>query len=229
MIEVNQVTKKYGRKRVLDEVTFTADKGQITCLVGINGVGKSTILKAVMGLTPISGGQIRIDGRQLEPKLYEKIVFIPDTLTMPPNMTIGEAMLFMKDFYPNWNAQRALELLNFFKLKEQDRIGDLSKGNAAKTNLLLGLALDADYLLMDEPFSGIDIFSREQISNVFTTHLIEDRGVIITTHEIQDIEHLIDKVVLLDQGRVLKEFDAEEVRMREGKSVIDVMREVYTE
>jgi ABC-2 type transport system ATP-binding protein len=227
MIEVNRVSKKYGRKRVLDEVSFTAEKGQITCLIGINGVGKSTVMKAIMGLTPVSSGQIRIDGLPIDKRLYEKVAFIPDTLTMPSYMSIGEAMRFMKDFYPNWNEQRAQELLAFFKLKEQDRIGDLSKGNAAKTNLMLGLSLDADYVLMDEPFSGIDIFSREQISNVFTGHLIEDRGVIITTHEIHDIEHLIDKVVLLDQGRVMKEFNAEDVRLNEGKSVVDVMREVY--
>lgn len=94
-------------------------------------------------------------------------------------------------------------------------------------NMLLGLALDVDYLLMDEPFSGIDIFSREEIANVFTSHLIEDRGVIITTHEINDIEHLIDKVVLIDNGVVLQEFNVEEVREKEGKSVMDVMREVY--
>lgn len=80
---------------------------------------------------------------------------------------------------------------------------------------------------MDEPFSGIDIFSREQITDVFTSHLVEDRGVLITTHEIHDIEHLIDKVVLLDQGRVMKQFYAEEMRSKEGKSVVDVMREVY--
>jgi len=97
----------------------------------------------------------------------------------------------------------------------------------ANWNLLLGLALDVYYVLMDEAFSGIDIFSREQIAEVFTSHLIENRGVIITTHEINDIEHLIDKVVLLDNGVVLKEFDTEEVREEEGKSVIDVMREVY--
>jgi ABC-2 type transport system ATP-binding protein len=92
---------------------------------------------------------------------------------------------------------------------------------------LLGLAMDVNYILMDEPFSGIDIFSREQIADVFTSHLIEDRGVIITTHEINDIEHLIDKAVLIDNGVVLKEFNAEEVRENEGKSVVDVMREVY--
>jgi ABC-2 type transport system ATP-binding protein len=227
MIEVNRVSKKYGRKRVLDEVSFTAEKGQITCLIGINGVGKSTVMKAIMGLTPVSSGHIRIDGLPIDKRLYEKVAFIPDNLTMPSHMSIGEAMRFMKDFYPNWNVQRAQELLAFFKLKEQDRIGDLSKGNSAKTNLLLGLSLDAEYVLMDEPFSGIDIFSRELISNVFTGHLIEDRGVIITTHEIHDIEHLIDKVVLLDQGRVMREFNAEDVRLNEGKSVVDVMREVY--
>lgn len=227
MIEVNRISKKFGRKRVLDEVTFTAEKSQITCLVGINGVGKSTVMKAIMGLTPVGGGQILIDGEPLSKRIYEKVVFIPDTITLPPNFRIGDAMLFMNDFYNNWNEDRAEELLAFFQLKEKDRIGDLSKGNAAKANLLLGLSLDADYILMDEPFSGIDIFSREQITKVFTSHLIEDRGVIITTHEIHDIEHLIDKVVLLDSGRVLREFNAEDIRLQEGKSVVDVMREVY--
>lgn len=227
MIEVMQISKKYGRKIVLDEVSFTAEKGQITCLVGINGVGKSTILKAIMGLTPISGGHIHIDGQPLHHRMYEKMVFIPDTLTMPAHMRIEEAMQFMEDFYTNWNPQRAMDLLSFFKLKTRDRLSDLSKGNAAKVNLLLGLSLNADYLLMDEPFSGIDVFSREQIASAFTNHLIEDRGVIITTHEIHEIEHLTDQFVLLDQGRVVKTFDIEEVRLQEGKSVLDVMKEVY--
>lgn len=227
MIEVDQLVKRYGRKNVLDKVTFTAEKGQITCLIGINGVGKSTIMKAIMGLTPIQGGEIRVDGQPLTTKTYEKVVFIPDTLTMPSHMRIREAMQFMKDFYVNWNESRAEELMTFFKLKPEERLSSLSKGNSAKANLLLGLSLDADYLLMDEPFSGIDMFSREQITGVFTSHLMEDRGVLITTHEIQDIEHLIDKVVLLDQGQVRKQFYPEEMRTKEGKSVVDVMREVY--
>ncbi|MFZ0446784.1 MAG: ABC transporter ATP-binding protein, partial [Bacillus sp. (in: firmicutes)] len=153
--------------------------------------------------------------------------FIPDTITMLPQMKIRDAFTFMADYYDCWNGERASELLQFFKLKESERISDLSKGNTAKVNLLLGLAMDVDYILMDEPFSGIDIFSREQIADVFTSHLIEERGVIITTHEINDIEHLIDKAVLIDNGVVLKEFNTEEVRENEGKSVVDVMREVY--
>ena len=90
MIEVKQVKKKFGRKNALSGITFTAEKGQITCLIGINGVGKSTILKAIMGLTPINSGQILIDGEPMNKRLYERVTFIPDTITMQPSMTIGE-------------------------------------------------------------------------------------------------------------------------------------------
>jgi ABC-2 type transport system ATP-binding protein len=227
MIEVKDITKKFGRKKVLNGVSFTANKGEITCLIGINGVGKTTVLNAIMNLTPINSGEILIDGNKINKDSYEKITFIPDAITMLPSMKIADAMTFMADFYNAWNQTRADELLSFFKLDANERISSLSKGNTAKVNMLLGLALDVDYLLMDEPFSGIDIFSREQIAEVFTSHLVEDRGVIITTHEINDIEHLIDKAVLLNDGVVLREFNAEEVRETEGKSIIDVMREVY--
>jgi len=227
MIEVKNVVKKFGRKKVLDGISFTANKGEITCLIGINGVGKSTTLKAIMGLTPIQGGEILIDEQKIQPSMYEKITFIPDTLTMLPQMTVQDGMTFMSDFHTTWNQVRANELCQFFRLDPSSRLSELSKGNAAKANLMFGLALDVDYILMDEPFSGIDIFSREQIANVFTSHLIEDRGVIITTHEISDIEHLIDKVILLDNWKVIRDFNTEEVRFEEGKSVTDVMREVY--
>lgn len=227
MIEINNITKKFGFKQVLKGVSFTANKGEITCLIGVNGVGKTTILNAIMALTPINSGEILIDGGPIQKESYEKITFIPDAITMLPQMRISEAMQFMADFYQSWNQARADEMLAFFRLHREDRISSLSKGNTAKVNLLLGLALDVDYVLMDEPFSGIDIFSREQIAEAFTSYLTEDRGVIITTHEIADIEHLIDKAVILDEGMIIREFAAEEIREKEGKSVIDVLREVY--
>ena len=227
MIEVKNVSKKYKRKQVLKDMSFTAEKGQITCLIGINGAGKTTIMKSIMALTPIDRGEILIDGKKISKDAYEKITYIPDRLTMSPNYTIAQSFEFMADFYKVWNEQRAIELLAFFQLDPSEKISGLSKGNTAKVNSLLGLALDVDYILMDEPFSGIDIFSREQIANVFTSHLIENRGVIITTHEINDIEHLIDKAVLIGGGRVLREMNVEQMREKEGKSVVDVMREVY--
>lgn len=227
VIEVKNISKSFGRKKVLTGASFTAKKGEITCLIGVNGVGKTTVLNAIMNLTPINSGEILIDGKKINKDSYEKITFIPDAITMMPQMRIQDAFEFMEDFYQSWNTKRAEELLSFFRLQKEERISNLSKGNKAKVNLLLGLALDVDYVLMDEPFSGIDIFSREQIADVFTTHLIEDRGVIVTTHEIGDIEHLIDHVVLLDHGVVVKEFNAEQVREEQGKSIVDVMREAF--
>lgn len=239
MIEVQDLRIKYFRKHVLDGVTFTAEQGLITCLAGLNGAGKSTVLKAIMGLVPVDGGHIRIDGTEtalsrtgnrggLNRYRAGKVSFIPDRLPMPPSMTMREAMRFMADFYPGlWNGERAQEMMAFFELAEGDRIASLSKGSAAKFNLVLGLSLDTPYVLMDEPFSGIDLFSRERIAEVFSNSWLEGRGVVITTHEIREVEHLIDKVVLLKDGVVEKAFDSEAMRLAENKSIVDVMREVY--
>ncbi len=114
MIEVKEVTKNYGRKKILKGVSFTANKGEITCLIGINGVGKTTILNAIMALTPINKGQILINGETINKNMFEKITFIPDAITMLPQMKISEAMEFMNDFYTCWNQLRATELLGFF-------------------------------------------------------------------------------------------------------------------
>ncbi|GAF15202.1 ABC transporter ATP-binding protein [Bacillus sp. JCM 19046] len=227
MIKLTHVSKKYGRKKILHDVSFTVHPNEITCLVGINGVGKTTLLKMISNLTPTTSGTITIDQEPLTPKRYEEITFIPDTIPVPPSMTINDSIHFMRDFYSNWNHSRANDLLSFLKLNRKTKIGDLSKGNSAKVNLLLGLSLDVRYILMDEPFSGIDIFSREQITELFSSGFLEDRGILLTTHEIKDIEHLIDKAVLLDEGYVLKEFNTEDMRLNEGKSIEDVMREVY--
>lgn len=227
MIEVVGIHKKFRRRSVLNGASFTVEKGQITCLIGINGAGKSTILKAIMGLTPLKAGTIRIDGQPIDKNMYEKVAFIPDHLTMPSGMKLSEGIQFMADFYQSWNTSRADELMTFFGLDGTERIGNLSKGTASKFNLVLGLAQDTEYVLMDEPFSGIDMFSRGLIAEVFSSHLIEDRGVLLTTHEIGEVEHLIDRALLMKDGVICRDFHCEQMRSEEGKSIVDVMREVY--
>lgn len=227
MIHIDNAHKRYRLRKVLDGVTFTAHKGQITCLVGMNGAGKSTLLKAIMGLTPLSKGSVRVEGVQSRRELYEKVSFVPDHAAMPGGYRLEEGVRFMADYYRNWNDARAAELMAFFNLNARDRVGNLSKGTAAKYALVLGLAADTEFVLMDEPFSGIDLFSRELIGEVFSSRLVEDRGVLLTTHEIDEVEYLLDRAVLLKDGKVERDIDCERVRDEEGKSVLDVMREVY--
>ncbi|KQS23507.1 multidrug ABC transporter ATP-binding protein [Exiguobacterium sp. Leaf187] len=224
MLEVHGLHKKYGRKRpVLQGVSFTVPPNQLTCLIGLNGEGKSTILKSIMGLIPLDAGTIVVDGEMSR----ERIAFVPDLSTMPGYMTVGDAILYMEDFYPDWNHKTAEELMAFFKLLSTDKISDLSKGNKAKVNLLLGFSLDRPYLLLDEPLAGIDLFTKEQIAWIFSSHYMEGRGILMTTHEIAEVEHLIDRVIFLQDGKIIHEDDAEEMRELYGKSVQDRMREVF--
>lgn len=227
VLEVKQFYQQYKHKELLRSVSFEIRKGEITALIGVNGSGKTTIMDGIMRLVPIQKGSVVIDGEENPKDLYTKVAYVTDQALVHMHATIAEEIAFMRTFYPNWNQEKAQTLLRFFNLDEKVRISSLSKGNLAKLNLLLGVSLDTDYLLMDEPFSGIDMFAKEQILQIFTTDMMENRGVMITTHEIEEIELLADKVILLNEGTVVKEFYSEVVRSEEHKSVVDIMREVY--
>ncbi|MEH6941332.1 ABC transporter ATP-binding protein [Bacillus sp. JJ722] len=227
MIEVKGISKKYRFKHVLSDVSFSVKKGEITCLIGVNGTGKSTTLKAILGITPFTNGDITVDGVSVKKKRSDNIAYVADHMTMLGSMKIKQAFQYMKDFYPRWNEERAEELVNFFKMNVEQKIGELSKGNAAKVSLILGLSLNTDYILLDEPFSGVDMFAKEKIRELFSTPFFEGRGVLLTTHEIDEVEHLLDRVVILNDGVIAQDFYTEQVRIDEGMSVIDKLREVY--
>ena len=227
MIKINQVSYAYAKKQVLNNISFEIPRGEITCLVGLNGSGKTTLMNLIMRLLPWQSGDITIDGKVICPDSLDRLSYVPDQIIVLNSMTVQESLAMMQRYYSTYNPRRASELLEFFRLKREDKIGSPSKGNVAKMNLLLGLTLDTDYLIMDEPFSGIDALAREQILQVFTSNLMEQRGVLISTHEVNEIESLIDNVVILKDGEIVENFKAEERREEQGQSILDVMREVY--
>ena len=228
MLEVHNLNKSYNKRPVLKNLSLTVNKGEVTCLIGHNRSGKTTLMNAIMHLIPYESGSVTLDGKPLTVDDFNRISYVPDQIIMLKQMFIQEALDYMATYYTSFSARKAAELLEFFQLNREQRISQLSKGNLAKLNLLLGMSLETEYILMDEPFSGIDLLTREQIAQVFTTELLNGRGVLISTHEINDIEHLIDKVVLLQSGSVVREFYPEDVRAEEGKSILDVMREEYS-
>ncbi|HBY8830333.1 TPA: ABC transporter ATP-binding protein [Clostridioides difficile] len=235
MIEIKNVSKTYKRMQglkirkieALKNVSFNIEKGKITALLGINGVGKSTMLKAIAGLINIDSGEIRIDGEKINEKVYNKLAFVPDVQSHFSNTTIKETFEFMEIFYSKWNKEKSKEMMDIFKLDEDEIIDNLSKGNIARVKLILGFCQDPEYILLDEPFTGIDLFKREEFIGVIAQYMEENQTIIITTHEIVEIESLVDEVVILDEGQIITSFNAEELREREGKSILDKMREVY--
>lgn len=227
MIEVKNAKKRYKKVKALDDISFEIHEGKITCILGINGVGKSTILKAICGLIKLDSGEILIDGEKLNYKTYNKIAFVPDVDNYFAQLTIKESFEFMKEFYKNWDEKKAYEMLELFELTDDRKIANLSKGNIARVKIILGFAQNAKYTILDEPFSGIDIFKREDFLSVITKYITDEQSIIITTHEIAEIEMIADDVILIDEGKLSLTFNAEKTREEEGKSIIDKMREVY--
>ncbi len=235
MIVLKNITKKYkkqahSRKKymnyALDNVSLKIEEGKITAVLGINGAGKSTLLKIIAGIIKPNSGEVIIDDKKINESIYKKLIFVADCETHFPGFTIGEMIDFYKDFYETWNDEKADEMLEFFNLNKDDVIDSLSKGNIAKVKLVLGFSLDMKYILLDEPFSGIDIFKREEFVSIMARYMDENQAVILTTHEISEIEPIVDHVFILNDGRVVSDFEAEEMRSTEGKSIVDKIREV---
>lgn len=227
MIEVVGVKKKFRRKKVLENITFNVKKGEITALLGLNGVGKSTLLKIIMGLVKQDQGEVLFNGEKLNYKTYENIAFVPDVLNTYGDMKIKDAFEYMSMMYEKWDMDKAYEMLKDFKLTDDLKINKLSKGNIARVKLILGFARHPEYLLLDEPFSGIDIFTREKFIESLIGYMDNNIGILLTTHELKEVENLVDKVVFLSDGNIKIEFYVEDVRENEGLSMVEKIREVH--
>ncbi len=235
MIKLKNVTKKYKKKSksgktyiayALDNVSLEIEEGKITALLGVNGAGKSTLLKIIAGLIHPNAGNITIDDKEISEEIYEKLIYVPDCETHFAGFSIGDMMKFYSDFYRNWNQEKADEMMEFFNLNSEEIIDSLSKGNVAKVKLILSFSLGMKYILLDEPFNGIDVFKREEFVSVMAQFIDENQAIILTTHEIDEIEKIVDNVIILSDGRIAAKFIAEEMRFEEGKSIKEKIREV---
>lgn len=235
MLEVKNVSRsfrklsgiKYKKFKALDDVSFNIEKGKVTALLGINGVGKTTIMKIMSGLIKPDSGEVLVDGEKFNQNSYNKVAFVPDINIHFANTKISEMFEFMDVFYKNWDNEMAEEMLKIFGLNEDDIIDNLSKGNIARVKLIIGFAQKPEYLLLDEPFSGIDFLKREEFISLIPEYMNEDQAIVITTHEISDIENIVDDVIFIDEGKLIMSINAEELRERENLSILEKMREVY--
>lgn len=227
MIEFKQVSKHYGRTTALDNFTINFSNGKIIGLFGPNGAGKSTTLKMIAGLSRPDQGQVMVD-EQSPQFTKHKIAYLAEIDYLYSWMTIGQAADFVKVFYGDWDENKYKKLLDFLRLDENMKIGKISKGQRAKTKLLLTVSRQAPYLLLDEPLSGIDILTREEIINTLINDYREgEQTIIISTHEIAEIESLVDEVIFLSSGQVKLWGNADEMRLKTNKSLVELMKELF--
>ncbi len=227
MIEFRNVSKRFGSVVALNDISIDFSAGSITGLFGPNGAGKSTIMKLIAGINYPDQGQVKLDG-DLPRAKRQSIAYLPEIDHLYPWWTLKQAADFISTFYQDWDEHRYTDLIPFLNLDQGMVMGKISKGQRAKCKLLLVLARKAPYLLLDEPFSGIDILTREEIAGALIRGYREgEQAIIISTHEIDEIESLVDKVVFIDQGRIQLWGDAEQLRMEKNKSLVEIMKEVF--
>ena len=227
MIELKNVTKKYGKKVILDHVSITFKKEKISCLLGLNGVGKSTTMKSIMGLVPITKGKILLEGKPLNDQNIDQIAFLADIPIYELNSTIEENIQTANMFYSGFDLEKAASMAEFFRLPMKKQLKELSKGNLARFNILISMSRNAPYVLMDEPFSGIDIFQREEfIASLKTRFMAEGQTIVITTHEIDEIETIADEIIVMEEGKILTIFSKEEAD-QEGRTIVEKLRTIY--
>ncbi|MBR5652416.1 MAG: ATP-binding cassette domain-containing protein [Bacteroidales bacterium] len=205
MLEIKNLDFGYKTQVVFKNISLTFEKGSIYGLLGENGVGKTTLLKLISGLQNPSAGTCTVDGVasfNRWPETLQKIFFISEDFAVPE----GTPVNYIHDlgmFYPNYDEKLFFELCNEMEVYPERKYGEMSFGQQKKCLIATALSLNTDYLLLDEPTNGLDIPSKTLFRQIITKHANEDRTIIISTHQVKDVENLIDPIIILDRDEVL--------------------------
>lgn len=207
VIECKKLVKNYGRKPVLEDVTFTIAGEKITGLIGRNGVGKTTLLKMIAGFIHESAGEIKVFSRRPFNSLLVSAnsVMIDDQMTFPPSLQLGEILQEGERFYDNFNLELARRLLEYFSLSKTTYYEQLSKGMRSTFNMIFGLSSRCALTIYDEPTTGMDAAVRKDFYRaLLKDYVAHPRTIILSSHHLNEIEDLLEDVLLIHEGKVLQ-------------------------
>lgn len=216
VVDINDLSRSFGRKGALDRVSFRATAGQVHGLVGANGAGKTTLIKHVLGLLRARNGSVRVFG--LDPVrdpvgVLSRIGYLSEERELPEWMRVDELMSYTQAYHPTWDASYARELLETFGLEPSKKIKELSKGMRAQAGLVAAVAHRPELLILDEPSSGLDAVVRRDILDAIVRTVADDgRTVIFSSHLLEEVERMSDHVTMLHHGRVTLSGPLEDAR-----------------
>ncbi len=206
LVAARNVSKHFGDVRAVDDVSFEIEKGRIMGLFGPNGAGKTTLLKALLGLTDCRGelSVLGLDPFRKRKELMQNICFIADVAVLPGWIKVTQLLDFTEATHPNFSRTRAEEFLSHTKVRRDARVRELSKGMIVQLHLSIIMAIDARLLVLDEPTLGLDpIFRKEFYSNLLNDYFDGERTILITTHQVEEIENILTDIMFINDGRML--------------------------
>ncbi|NLC44837.1 MAG: ABC transporter ATP-binding protein [Clostridiales bacterium] len=225
MIQLINVKKHYGLQAVgVSKVNAIIQPGEIVGILGENGSGKTTLLKAIMGLTDLTEGQVLIEDKP-PVEMYDELSFITEEGSWFPEMTPFEYGEFLSEFFQKFDMAKYNKLLRFFDLEPHKKIRTFSNGQKSKLEASAGFSKGARYILMDEPFQGKDMLTRQDFLKLMISSLRGEETILISTHQLNEIENFIDRAIILKYGLIKADLRMDEIR-EQGKTLADIMIEV---
>ena len=227
ILECRNLVKSYGNKVALEGIDLSMKRGRIVGLLGPNGSGKSTLIKLANGLLTPTSGELLINGNKPGIETKKIVSYLPERTYLADWMKVSDIINFFKDFYEDFNVEKAYDMLSKLNINANDKLKTMSKGTKEKVQLILVMSREAELYFLDEPIAGVDPAARDYIIKTIIKNYSDTSSILIATHLIQEIENICDEVIFLSKGEVVLQGNVDEIREEKGKSIDALFREVF--
>lgn len=227
LLECKKLSKSFDNKKILKDVNLIIPRGKIIGLLGKNGQGKTTLLKLINDLLTPTSGEVLIEGKHPGVESKRIISYLPERTYLDKEMKVIDTLNYFKEFYDNFDIDKAKKLLKDLDLDINYKISKMSKGMQEKLQLILVMSREADLYILDEPLGGVDPATRDYILDTILSNFKEGSSVIISTHLISDIERILDEVIFIDKGKIILTASADELREKEKSSIDEIFRRTF--
>lgn len=227
ILETRDLSKAYGKKMAVNHMNLQIEKGKLVGLLGPNGSGKSTFIKMCNGIIQPSGGELLINGYPVGIETKKIVSYLPERTYLDNSMTPVDYIEYFSDFYEDFDANKAFDMLGSLKINPKDKLKTMSKGTKEKVQLILVLSRDAQLYILDEPIAGVDPAARDYILETMISNYNRNASMIITTHLIYDIERVLDDALFLKEGKIFMAGAVKDLEEQYGRDLNNIFREVF--
>ena len=227
LLKIKNLNKSFNDKKILKDININISSGKIVGLLGKNGAGKSTLIKMINDLLTPTSGEILVKNNPIGVETKKIISYLPERTYLNKQMKVSETINYFKDFYDDFDENKAKKLLSDLELDIEQPLSKMSKGMQEKVQLVLVMSRNADLYILDEPLGGVDPATRDYILDTILSNFNENASVIISTHLISDIERILDEVIFIDKGKIILQSAADKLRNKEQASIDEIFRRMF--